>query len=312
MTEYRKRPTMLRRSSLTVPLSSRRFVERAHERGADTITLDLEDGVAPEAKAAAREGLAEAAASAGRGGTPVGVRINRPLDLAVRDLEAAIVPGVSYISIAKAESAEHVRLLSELVGTLEQRRGLEHGAIGFTAAIETPAALWRVNEIAAADARLFGIGLGSEDMASECRMAPSAEALFLPKQMVVFAARAAGIEPYGYVGTVADYTDLDGLHVAVRQARALGFAGASAIHPDQVPILNEGFAPSAEEVEHARAIVDANAVAAREGRGAFSFAGRMVDRPIVVRAEAVLAAAEAVAGRTSSRSSSQPAQGIQR
>ena len=115
---------MLRRSSLTVPLSSERFLAKAHLRGADAITLDLEDGVAPAEKAAARRRLPEAVASAGRGGADVGVRINRPLGLAVRDIEAAVIAGVAYIAIAKAESGEHVRLLAELVTALEVERGL--------------------------------------------------------------------------------------------------------------------------------------------------------------------------------------------
>jgi citrate lyase subunit beta/citryl-CoA lyase len=280
--------TILRRSSLTVPLSSGRFVAKAHLRGADAITLDLEDGVAPAEKPAARGRLAEAVALVGRGGADVGVRINRPLDLAVRDIEAAVIPGVSYLGIAKAESAEHIRLLAELVTSLERDRGLPAGRIRLTAAIETPGALARAHDIAAADPRLIGVGLGSEDLAAACGMEPVADALLLPKQMIVFAARAAGIQPFGYVGTVANYNDLDGLRQAVVRSKALGFRGASAIHPDQIPVLNEYFAPSQAEFDRARAIIDASAEAEREGRGAFSFEGRMVDRPIVARAEEVV------------------------
>ena len=298
---YPKRPPMLRRSSLTVPLSSDRFLAKAHTRGADTITLDLEDGVAPALKEAARLRLPDAVAMAGQSGAAVGVRINRPLDLAVRDIEAAVIAGVAYISIAKVESAQHVRMLSELIGALEDRRGLPQGAIGLTVAIETVTALHRAAEIAAADPRLFGIGLGSEDIAADCQMQPVADALFLPKQLIVFAARAAGIEPYGFIGTVADYTDLDGLREAVRRARAIGFSGASAIHPDQIPILNEGFSPSDAEVVKARSILAANSRADAEGRGAFAYEGRMIDKPVVDRALALIARAEAIALRTAPR-----------
>lgn len=291
-------PPMLRRSSLTVPLSSERFLAKAHLRGADTITLDLEDGVAPSAKPAARAALADAVLSVGQRGAGVGVRINRPLRLAVQDLEVAVIPGVAYISIAKAENAEHIRMISELVGELEAERGLPLGGIGFTAAVETAQALQRAAEIASADPRLFGIALGAEDFAADCRMEPVVEALALPKQMIVFAARAAGIEPYGHVGTVADYTDLEGLRVAVARGRMMGFAGGSAIHPDQIPILNEGFSPTPEEVERARRIVSANAIAEAEGRGAFGFEGKMIDRPVLLRALATIATADAIAANS--------------
>lgn len=289
------RPPFLRRSSLTVPLSSEKFIAKAHLRGADTVTLDLEDGVAPAMKEAARARLPEAVAMVGRGGRPVGVRINRPLQMAVRDIEAAVIPGVSYIAVAKAESADHIRLLSELIGTLEAERGLPSGGIGMTAAIETVGALHHAAQIAAADPRLFGIGLGSEDIAADCGMDPVAEALALPKQMIVFAAKAAGIEAFGYVGTVADYTDLAGLREAVRRGRAMGFSGGSAIHPDQIAVLNEGYSPSPTEVTRARALLAANVKAEADGRGAFAHGGKMIDRPVVERARALLARAEQIA-----------------
>ncbi|MFK8253037.1 HpcH/HpaI aldolase/citrate lyase family protein [Ancylobacter terrae] len=287
----------LRRSSLTVPLSSERFIAKAHLRGADAITLDLEDGVAPAAKPAARERLPSAVAEVGRGGADVGVRINRPLALAARDIEAAVIPGVSYLALAKVQSPDHIALLAELVAELEAERGLPSGGIGFTAAIETPQALARVNEIAHAHPRLFGIGLGSEDFAAACGMEPTAETLFVPKQMVVMAARAAGIVPLGFIGTVADYTDLEGLREVVRRSRLLGFRGASAIHPDQIPVLNAGFGPAPGEVERAQAILALDDGAAREGRGAFAFEGRMVDKPVVDRARETVALAIAIEQR---------------
>lgn len=289
--------SLLRRSSLTVPASAERFIAKAHLRGADAITLDLEDGVALREKPAARENLPDAVARVGRGGADVGIRINRPLDMAVRDIEAAVTPGVSYIAIAKADSADHIRLLGELVTSLEIARDLQPGTIRFTAAIETPQAFSHIHEIAAADRRLAAISLGSEDFATNCGMQPVSEALFLPKQTVVLAARAAGIQAFGFVGTVADYSDLEGLRKAVRLSRALGFSGASAIHPDQIPVLNEGFAPSAEEVSRAQAIIAANLEAKEKGQGAFSFEGRMIDRPIVKRAQETVALAAAIAGR---------------
>lgn len=286
---------LLQRSSLTVPLSNERFLAKAHLRGADTIMLDLEDGVAPNAKAAARERLKDAVASARRGGARIKVRLNRPLDLLVRDIEAAVIAGVDELAIAKVESAGHVRLVAEFVGQLEAARGLPPGAIGLHAGIETPKALLAVNEIAAADPRLVSIGLGSLDIAAACGFEATPEALYLPKQMVLFAAKAAGIRCGGYIGSIADYTDLDGLRQIIRRSKKLGFHGGGAIHPAQVQVLNEEFAPNAEEVAHARQVVALAEKFFAEGRGAFPLNGKMVDKPVVDAARELLALADAVA-----------------
>jgi citrate lyase subunit beta / citryl-CoA lyase len=279
------RKPMVRRSTLIVPLSEDRFIAKAHVRGADAITLDLEDGVAPSRKDYARGRIAEAAAQVGRGGAYVGVRINRPFDLAVRDLEAAVIPGISYIHITKVHSPAHVQLLSEFVARLEAERKLPIGAIAFTTSIETPQAFAQVFEIAKADPRLVCIGLGSEDFTAACDMEPVPEALLFPKQQIILAAHAAGIQAAGYMGSIADYTDLDGFRAVVRRSRLFGFRGGGAIHPNQIPILNEEFGPSPREIERARAIIDAAQRAESEGLGAFPFEGKMIDKPIVDRAQ---------------------------
>lgn len=288
------RTILLQRSSLTVPLSNERFLAKAHLRGADTIMLDLEDGVAPNAKAAARERLASAVASVRRGGARVKVRLNRPLDLLVRDIEAAVIEGVDELAIAKVESASHVRLVSEFVGQLEAARGLPPGGIGLHAGIESPQALLDVNDIARADPRLCSIGLGSLDIAAACGFEATPESLYLPKQLVLFAAMAAGIRCGGYIGAIDDYTDLQGLRQIIRRSKKLGFHGGGAIHPAQVRVLNEEFAPSVDEVAHARLVIEQADVAFAEGRGAFSLNGRMVDKPVVDAARETLALAAAV------------------
>jgi citrate lyase subunit beta / citryl-CoA lyase len=279
----------LQRSSLTVPLSSEKFLARAHLRGADCITLDLEDGVALNAKEAARLRLPQAVRSAAQGGAMIKVRLNRPLGLLVRDLEAAVIPGVHGLGIAKVDSAGHVRLVSEYVSELERARGLSLGGIRLSASIETPLALSRVHEIASADPRLTSIGLGSLDFAAACGFEPSFETLLAPKQLVLYAAKAAGIDSGGIVGGIANHTDLESFRQIVRRSKAQGFHGGGAIHPAQVQVLNEEFAPNAAEAADARAIVE---LAEREfalGRGAFSFKGKMVDKPVVDAAHQVLA-----------------------
>jgi citrate lyase subunit beta/citryl-CoA lyase len=136
---------------------------------------------------------------------------------------------------------------------------------------------------------VVALSLGAEDFALSAGMLPEAEGLFYPKQQVVFAARAAGIQPLGFVGTVADYKDQEAFRAIVRRSRRLGFVGASCIHPLQVQVLNEEFAPSAEEVAQAERMVVAYEAAVAAGMGAVEFEGRMIDIPVVGRARQVLA-----------------------
>ena len=125
------------------------------------------------------------------------------------DLEAAISPRVQALAVTKVDSADHIRLVAEVVSELEAERGMAVGATQFIAMIETPSAWFRMPEIAKADRRIVALTLGGEDFALSVGMLPTAEALFMPKQQLAIAARAAGILPLGFIGTVADYKDLD-------------------------------------------------------------------------------------------------------
>ena len=147
------------RSLLFVPAHVERFVARAHERGADGVILDLEDAVPAEEKPTARAGLAGAAARVGRGGAAVLVRVNRGLRALALDLEAAVIPGVAALVLPKVESADWVREVADAVGELELERGLAPGAVRLVLQIETPAALPRLAEIAAADPRAAAMTL---------------------------------------------------------------------------------------------------------------------------------------------------------
>jgi citrate lyase subunit beta / citryl-CoA lyase len=285
------------RSLLFVPVTQRRFVDGAARRGADAIILDLEDSVAASEKERARRLVPEAAEIVSRGGADVVVRINRPLRLAARDIEAAVGPGVLALALPKTESAEHVRLLAEIVGEVEAERGVAPGTTRLIAMVETAAAFFHLAEIARADPRLCALTLGSEDFATSAGILPEAEALSMPKQMAVFAARAAGIMPLGFIGSIAEFHDLDGFRATIRRSRRFGFIGASVIHPSQVPILNAEFRPSAEEVDHARRVLAAYDEALAEGVGAVTVDGRMIDVPVVERARLLVEREAAIAGR---------------
>jgi citrate lyase subunit beta/citryl-CoA lyase len=174
---------------------------------------------------------------------------------------------------------------------------MEVGSTQFMAMIETPGAWFQMPEIARASRRIVGLTLGGEDFALEMGMLPTAESLMMPKQQLAIAARSAGILPLGFIGTVADYKDLDAFRETVRRSRRLGFRGASVIHPAQVPILNEEFAPSADEVASAKKIVAAYDEAVAAGRGSISVDGKMIDVPVVLRAQGLLAIHTAIQER---------------
>lgn len=285
------------RSLLYVPTVQPRFIEKAAERGADAIILDLEDSVPLPEKPRGRAALPDAIKQVARNGADVVVRCNRPIRELVKDLDAAIVPGVRAVALPKLDSAEHVRLIAEMMEELEAERGLPIGAIGIMAMVETAAAFFRMDEIAAAHARVITLGLGSEDFTLSVDMAPEAEGLFYPKQQSVIAARAAGILPLGFVGSIADISDLDAFRKTIQRSRRLGFACASCVHPRQIPILNEEFSPAPTDVDYARRMLQCWDATLAKGLGAVNFEGKMIDIPIVERARNLLARHEAIVAR---------------
>lgn len=272
------------RSMLYVPANVPRFVAKSATSGADAVLLDLEDSVPPDRKAEARAALAEAVPTARGGGADVLVRVNRPLALAVGDIEAAIAAGADGILLTKALGPDHVQLAAELLAGAPR-------PMRMIVMIETAAALPRMTEMARASPLVAGLLIGAEDLAAEIGAAPDDEIIALAKRQMVLAAVAAGVAPLGTLGTVADYRDGEKLRALVARSRRAGLVGASCIHPTVVPILNEGFSPSAAEVDLARRQLAAAEDAAREGRGSFVVDGMMVDEPILIRARRTLALA---------------------
>jgi citrate lyase subunit beta/citryl-CoA lyase len=299
MSAARTLPTW--RSLLFVPVNVPRFVEKAPTIEVDAIQLDLEDSIPLDEKERARALVPTAAAQVNKGGADVVVRINRPLGMAVRDIEASICPEVTALALPKVSGPDHIRLLAEHVAEVEAQRGLPEGHTRFIAMVETADAVFRLREIAGADSRVIAITLGGEDFATSAGMEPEPEGLLLPKQMTVFAAAAAGILPLGFVGSIAEFKDVERFRATIRRSKRLGFRGAACIHPLQAKVLNEEFRPSAEELSWARRVTEAYDVARAEGRGAVTVDGRMIDVPIVQRAEGLLAWAAALEAREAAR-----------
>jgi citrate lyase subunit beta/citryl-CoA lyase len=215
----------------------------------------------------------------------------------VRDLEAAIGPGVHALALPKIESAEHIQAIAEIADEIEAERGLAPGHTRFIAMVETASGFFRTEAIARSHPRMAGLTIGAEDLALSVGMLPEAEGLFYPKQHSIFAARAAGILPLGFLGTVAEFGDIDAFRAIIRRSRKLGFVGAFCIHPSQVAVLNEEYRPTRAEIDHATRMVAAYEDAIAQNKGAVVFEGKMIDVPVVQRAQQVLAREAAIAAR---------------
>lgn len=289
------------RSMLFVPVLNERFLARAAERGADCIQLDLEDAIPPGQKEEARRAVPPAAARLAAEGLDVVVRINRPWRQALADIEASVGPHVCCLTLPKVPDAAHVRSVAEIVDELERERGLASGHTRFVVMIETAEGLLNMAAIAAAHPRVAGLIVGAEDLAVSLGASPTYDTLYIHNAQAVVAARNAGIQPLGFVGTVADYADEAKFRRTIQQAREMGFTGGFCIHPSQVPILNEVFAPSPDEIDWARGALDVFEQALAEGRGAVTFRGAMVDLPVADRARAILARAADLADRMAQR-----------
>jgi citrate lyase subunit beta/citryl-CoA lyase len=275
------------RSLLYVPASSERFIAKAHERGADAIILDLEDGVAPNEKVKARGNLRDAVPAVARNGASVFVRINAGADAIFADAEAACRAGAFGLLVPKTREPQALVRLATHLEKIE--RDAARSQMRLVPMIEDPGAVFDARAISVATPRIFALLTGSEDLATAMGAEPTPDVLRLPKLLVHMAAKAAGVLSFGLMRSVADYSDREGIVRACHEARDFGFDGASCIHPSVVPILNEAFSPSLEKIEEARRMVAAFEAAKAQGKGAFVFNGKMVDEPIVARARALLA-----------------------
>ena len=275
------------RSLLFIPVLEDRFIAKAAERGADAIILDLEAGVADDRKVEAREVLGSVVARLSPDVTTT-VRINAQWDAASLDLDAAVIAGVSALHLALCEDPDHVRRVADRVSQLEAERGIAPGTVRLIAMLESPTALIRANEIAAASPRMAGLTLGMEDYATAMGATPNADLLRPACYQITQVARAAGIAPLAVPASMANFRDSEEMENAAGWARRIGAVGGYAVHPVQVEILNRVFAPSEEEIAWAHRVIEAAAKAKRDGAGVFTVDGRMVDLPIIRRARDII------------------------
>jgi citrate lyase subunit beta/citryl-CoA lyase len=207
------------------------------------------------------------------------------------DIVAAVAAGADALILTKLLGADHVRLLDEHIGEAEALAGRAAGSVRVIGLVESAEAIPQMDAICRASARMVALGVGGEDLATDLGAEATPDALDLPKRLGIIAARGAGILPTGFIGTVADITDLEGYRRVLRRSKTLGFACASCVHPSQVAIINEEYGEAPEAVARARRMVAAFDEALARGVGAVSFEGQMIDEPVVARARQVFARA---------------------
>ena len=288
----------LLRSVIFVPGNRPNMLERALDFTADVVMVDLEDSVPPAEKANAREIAREWVPKLRRHGRRVMVRVNS-LDTGLThdELAAVICPDLSGISIGKAESVWHLRDADRIITTLESAAGLEAGHVKLIPWIENARAVMSARDMAGASSRIVAIAFGAEDYTDDMgvQRTDTGEEVQFPRSMVAVAARAANVGSLD--SPFVKFRDADGLRQDTQVARQMGYTGKFAIHPDQIDVINQTFSPSPEEVEYARQVVAAWDLAEAEGRGSVALEGRMIDVPVVRRAQSLLVAAEAIQSR---------------
>jgi citrate lyase subunit beta / citryl-CoA lyase len=277
----------LLRSALYVPGSNERALEKARELPADALVFDLEDSVAPDAKVQARERVHTVSASGAYGERTLAIRINGiGSEWHQADLVAVAAAAPDAIVVPKVGSAEDVL---EVKNALERAGAPERTRIW--AMLETPGAILNAAAIAASSPRLSVLVMGTNDLLNDLRAeaVPGRRPLLTSLSLCVLAARAAGKEILDAVFN--DVRDLDGFQAECRDGRELGFGGKSLIHPRQIDICNAVFSPSAEEIDHARRVIDAFEQATVTGAGVATLDGRMIESMHVRSAQRVLALA---------------------
>ncbi|MBO4814436.1 MAG: citrate (pro-3S)-lyase subunit beta [Muribaculaceae bacterium] len=275
----------LRRTMMFVPGNNPAMMQDAFIYGPDSIMLDLEDSVTMTEKDAARLLVHNALKTIDYGNTEMVVRVN-PLNTPYgkKDVEAVVKAGVHVIRMPKTETADEIRELEAEIEKVET----ELGCVGRTqimAAIESTLGVINAYQIATASKRMMGIALGAEDYCAnlKAQRTPEGMELLQARQTIVVAARAAGIDALDTV--YSNLNDMETFRKEVELIKTLGFDGKSIINPRQIEIVNEVFAPTEKAIEKAKTIIAAIKEAEKRGSGVIAVNGKMVDRPVVIRAQ---------------------------
>jgi len=280
------------RSWMFVPGHRQKMIDKALGLNADAIMLDIEDGVAPNEKDAARKNIGDSLGRAKAPGTPARyVRINAIGHARMdADLEAVVRPGLEGLVCPKVDTAEEVRKVDAILNEKEPQNNLAKGRVKLLIAVESPRGLLNAPAIAAASPRIVGIIFGAEDFGREIGLPTVREGeardLIYARSAIVIAAASAHVQAVD--GVWVDLNDSQGLLDFAKQSHQLGFSGMSCIHPSQIDAINKTFSPMAEEIDYCQKVLQAFEEANARGDGSIAFGGQLIDRPIIERARRTL------------------------
>ena len=283
---YQVKRERLRRSRLYIPGDQPRLIINAGLYKPDGIILDLEDAVAPPEKESARFIVRNALREVDFSGTERMVRINQS-QMGIKDLDFIIPHGVHTVLIPKCEDAEAVKEINVHIQNLRAQHKIKN-EIFLMPIIESALGAINAYKIALASPNIVALTIGLEDFTADIGAERTLEGKesFLARLQVVLAARAVGIQPIDSV--FSDVADEEGLMNSILEAKSLGFEGKGCIHPGQIRIVNDGFSPSKREIERAKKISLALEEAQKKGSGVVSLGTKMIDPPVVKRAERIL------------------------
>ena len=290
------------RSLLFVPGNREDMLQKATGVMADALVPDMEDSVPDAEKGNARNVINNMLSDLVKGTQKIIPRTNA-LDtgLIEEDLRAVVGPLIYGVSVGKFESSWEVEHVDNLIGNLESRVGIKVGTVKLIPWIETAKGILNANEICKSSSRIVAVAFGAEDFTSDMEIERTAEGneLAYPRSIVAIAARANSVlavdTPY------PNFRDSDGLLHEANLAKSVGFKGKFAIHPSQIEAINDLFSPSNDQIEYARKVIAAFKEVEEQGRGATSIDGKMIDVPIVKRAESLLALVESLENYSKSK-----------
>ena len=281
----------IRRTMMFMPGNKPKMLNNGASYGASCLILDLEDAIAVTQKDAARNLVAFALRE-----------LDFPCEIAIRpnhmstpfgldDLKVVLPAKPDIIRLPKVESAEEIKVVSNMIDEVEAKEGFTPGTIKMMAAIETVKGMRQAYSIATASPRMVALAIGGEDYITDLQTqrTESGIELFYARSQLLAAAREAGIQAIDTV--YANINNLEGFREEVTRIRDMGFDGKSVVHPSQIEIVNEIFTPSDDMIRHSLKVVSAAKEAADKGIGVITVNGKMIDGPLITRAERVIAQA---------------------
>ncbi|WP_459477485.1 citrate (pro-3S)-lyase subunit beta [Clostridium saccharoperbutylacetonicum] len=283
----------LRRTMMYIPGNNPGMIKDGHIYGADSIMFDLEDSVSINEKDAARFLVYNALKTIDYEGVETVVRINGLDTCGLEDLEAIVRAQPDVIRLPKTESAQDIIDVENEIARIEKEAGIPVGKTKMMAAVEGALGVMNAREIATASKRLMGIAIGAEDYVTDLKTTRSPEGieLLFGRSQIILAARAAGI--YAFDTVYSDVNNEEGFANEVKLIKQLGFDGKSVINPRQIGPVHEIYTPSQKEIDKSIRVIKAAEDAKKRGSGVVSLDGKMVDKPIIERAQRALMLAEA-------------------